>query len=347
MRRRVALALVLFGVSAGVIALAQAPPLQQQTARPVIVDYLPQVDDLDKSELFYHQLLGLESNSGDPRARLGYYPGNPFLNDMYGVAGNIKNFYLLVPVSGLMIEPIQWSEAKGKALSPNFQDPGSTSMVLTVNNIDALADRLQKAGVKILTAGGKPVNVTQAGGTSRVLVVQDFNGFFVELVQPPPGGAGRGNAPPTYYINNASFVLTVDNVETAAKFYQDVMGLTVTVDPAFHAEPDRLAALGMRGAEYRQASVAWPDKTPQMQLVQFRGLPTKPIAPLVADPNSTVFRIFVSNIDTMTAKVKAFPGAKIMNLGGQAYANGNGPNRWLMITAPGNQHLQLVGPTGS
>lgn len=335
------LAVLLASTPAGLDAQT---PQQGPQPRPMIVDYLPQVDSLDKAEEFYHHLLGLESTVGDPRARLGWYPGNAFLNDMYGVAGNVRNFYLRVPVTDLMIEPIQWSEAKGKPLSPRLQDPGAARLVLTVTDIDLLWQRLEKSGVEIVTAGGKPISVSEDGSEFRTLLVKDFSGFFVELVQPSgPSATGPGGAPPTYFISGASIAVTVDDIDSAATFYRDVLGLEVRVSPGFMADAQRLQAFGMKGARYREATVVWPDKTPQMHLIEFKDIDRKPLTPLVPDPNSIVLRINLrEDMATTVAKVKASATAQIMNLSGMPFLNGR--TQWLMVKGPGGAHLQFVAP---
>lgn len=326
-------------------ATSQAQPAQPPPApRPMIVNYMPQIGNLDQAEEFYHHLLGLESTVGDPRARLGWYPGNPFLKDMYGVDGNLRNFYLRVPVTDMVIEPIQWSEAKGRPLSPRLQDPGASRLVLTVNDIDALAKRLAAGRVKIVTAGGKPVTVQEDGGEFRVLVVQDANGFFVELVEPaisPP--AAPGAAPPTYFITGASIGLTVDDLDEAATFYREVLGLEVRVNSAFAADAQRLRAFGMRKASYREATVVWPDKTPQMRLIEFKDIDRKQLKPQVPDPNAIVIRINIrDDMETAIRKVKASTAAQIMNLSGTAFPNGR--TQWLMLKGPAGEYLQFVAP---
>ncbi len=99
----------------------------------------------------------------------------------------------------------------------------------------------------------------------------------------------------------------------------------------------------MKGGQYREANIAWPDKTPQLRLIQFRGLDQKTLAPLVPDPNSTIIRLFVRDMDSLLAKVKAFPEAKIMNVsGGPTLRADHTP--WLIVKLPGSStYLQMVG----
>src|SRR3954469_19267287 len=110
MRRIAGMAAAVFS-TAMVVAQAPPPPLTV----PVMVGTLLVTDNLDKTERFYHELLGLQSRDGDPRARLEWYPVSPFLTDMYGVPGNSRNFFLRIPGSDLVLEPEQFNLATGKA----------------------------------------------------------------------------------------------------------------------------------------------------------------------------------------------------------------------------------------
>src|SRR5258708_4381820 len=123
-----------FVIALAPFALAQAPS-QGEPPVPFILNILPVTGNLDRAEIFYHQLLGLESTTGDPRSRLVWYPQSPFLDDMYGVKGNTRNFFLRVPGSELNIELEQFSAAKGKKLDTHIQDPGAVQLIFNVNDI--------------------------------------------------------------------------------------------------------------------------------------------------------------------------------------------------------------------
>jgi predicted enzyme related to lactoylglutathione lyase len=326
-------------IVAGAFLLIAQAPTQPEPAGPYILNVLPVTDNLDKAEEFYHRLLGLESAQGDPRARLVWYPQAPFLGDMYGVKGNTRNFYLRVPGSDLNLEIEQFSGAKGKRLDTHVQDPGAVHFVFTVNNIDLLTDWLTKGGAQVLTAGGKPVSVTDEGGAKRAIVFQDFNGFFVKLVQrDAPAGAGATGAPPTSFVTGVSISVAVDDTEKTARFYRDVLGIDVKTGASFIAGA-QMEAFGLKGAQYRESAVAFPEKTPQLHFLEFKGVDRKPLHPLVADPNSVLIRIAVHDMDSVTARVKA-AGGQIMNVSGGPVQNGR--NRFLIVTDPNGAHLQLL-----
>ena len=319
-------------------AVAQAPPAE--ATGPVILNLLPVTDNLDRAEEFYHRLLGLESPNGDPRARLVWYPQVPFLDDMYGVKGNTRNFFLRVPGSDLNLEIEQFSAARGKRLDTHVQDPGAVQLIFNVNNIDLLTGWLTKGGAKVLTAGGAPVSVSGEGGSARAILFEDFNGFFVRLVQrdAPPAGPGANGAPPSSYVTGVIIGVTVDDTEKTARFYRDVLGVDVKTGPSFMAGA-QMDAFGLKGAQYRESVVAFPEKAPQLHFFEFKGVERKPLHPLVADPNSVLIRIAVRDMESVVARVKA-AGGQIMNVSGGATVNGRA--RWLIVTDPNGAHLQLV-----
>ena len=314
----------LAGLTIAIAAHAQGPGREQgPPPRPLVGETMPVGGDMAKTIRFYHDLLGLQCRSGDPRVRTTWYDTRPFLEDMYGaVGGTLRNITLLTPGSPFLVagqemalEPIEWKNAKGKPLNPKPQDPGATLMIFHVTDIDRVTGYLKQVGAKVVTAGSAPVEL----GMNRSIVFDDGNGFFVELVQPeklPEQLVPQAANAPRSFVYGLDTTVTVADLDKSAQFFRDVMGLNVTVDPTFHADPKRLQALGMKGAQYREATVAWPDRTPQLNLVQFKGIEQKTLTPLVADPNATIMRIFVSDMAPVLAKVKANPEAKIMNVFG-------------------------------
>jgi hypothetical protein len=129
--------------------------------------------------------------------------------------------------------------------------------------------------------------------------------------------------------------VTVADIEKSAQFFRDALGLKVTVDPSPQADPNRLQELGVKGGQYREAMVAWPDRTPQLNLVQFTGVEQKTLTPLVADPNATLMRMFVNDMAPVLAAVKANPDATIMDVSGGPALQNNTP--WLVVRLPGGR----------
>ena len=276
-------------IVAGIYLMSAQAPRQSSRAEPTgpsILNLLMVTDNLDKAEEFYHRLLGLESNVGDPRARLVWYDESPFLDDIYRHKGNSRNFVLRTPGSELGLEIEQFSDVKGKRLNTHLQDPGALQLIFTTNNIDILTGWLSKGGAKVLTAGGKPVSVKYEGGTARAILFEDFNGFFVQLVQPdgPPPPPGVNGASPYSYVTGVTIAITVEDTEKTARYYREVLGVDVKTDAPFVDDAKQLEVLGLKGAQYRESMVALPEKSPQLHFLEFKGVDRKPLRHEVADP---------------------------------------------------------------
>jgi len=306
-----------------------------------LIGYMIVPDALEKSYEFYSHLLGLQMPNGDPRARLKWYDVVPFLTEMYGVKERARNFTLRVPGADIGVEPMQWSASKGKLLQPRVQDPGASQLVLAVNDIDELLMWLTRGGVKVVTPGGKPVAFSNSQGKGRAVVVQDFHGYFVRLVQPdplPPGGGANGAGPPAYILG-ANVAVTVEDTARAARFYENALGVKVQLGDGFMSDPNELAILGIKGAaQYRDSVVMFPGKS-QLHLIEFKGVDRKPIHPQIVDPNAVVLRVSVRGMDALYSKVKA-EQTQIVSVSGAPYLNGR--TRWLMLRDPDNFYVQPV-----
>lgn len=334
-----------------VLLLAQFGPVSTAEARQQpgaaaagsqvlgLVGYMIVPDALEKSVEFYSHLLGLQMPNGDPRARLKWYDVVPFLTEMYGVKDQARNFTLRIPGADIGVEPMQWSASKGKLLHPRLQDPGASQLVLSVNDIDELLMWLTKGGVNVITSGGKPVAFDNSEGKGRAVIVQDFHGYYVRLVQPDPLPPGRGanGAPSPSYILGGNVWVSVEDTERAAHFYEDALGVKVQRGNGFKSDPNELAILGMKGnVQYRHSIVMFPGKS-QLHLIEFKGIDRKAIHPQIVDPDAVVLRVSVRGMDAFYSRIKA-AHAQIVSVSGAPYSNGR--TRWLMLRDPDNIYVQ-------
>ncbi len=325
-------------VAAASIGYAQAPLNSPVT---VILNILTVNDNLDRALEFYHHLLGLQSADADPRARLAWYPQAPQLDDMYSIRSDTRNFFLKIPGSDLILEPEQFSASKAKRLDTHVQDPGAVQLTFYTRDLDTLTGWLVRGGAKVLTRGGKPVRVETERGSAREVLVEDFNGFFVKLVErqnepkpdPAPGLA------PSPYINGATIGIAVQDIEKTVRFYREALGIAVTVPASFVTDAQEVSAFGLTGAQYRESVAALPDKTPPLHFFEFKGVTQKPLHPAIADPNAVVIRFNVPNIEAAMAKAKA-AGASVISASGGITVFGR--NHFLMLKDPDGINLQLT-----
>ncbi len=337
MKRTILIAFL--GMAAAPCLLPQAPPAEQQT--PVIMNVLPVMANLDRTEEFYHRLLGLESTIGDPRARLAWYPNAPFLIDMYNVKGNTRNIFLKAPNSELTFELESFDGTSAKRLDTHIQDPGAMQFIFDTRDVNQLTAWITKGGAKVHSTGGAPVAYTDATGGARAIEFDDFNGFFVRLIQRDTAAKPAGA--PTPFIDGAMLGVTVEDTEKTAKFWKDVLGLETKLG-TFSSDPKLLESFGLKNAEVRESELVFAGpKAPPLHFFEFKGegqtLARKPLRPKQADPNSVLVRIAVKDLEGIMAKVKA-AGGEIMNGSGGITVNGR--THWLVVKDPNGIHMQLL-----
>jgi catechol 2,3-dioxygenase-like lactoylglutathione lyase family enzyme len=84
---------------------------------------------------------------------------------------------------------------------------------------------------------------------------------------------------PGPYVTGVTIGVTIDDTEKTARFYRDVLGLDVKTGPSFIADTKQMEAFGLKGAQYRESAVAFPERTPQLHFFEFKGVERKPLHP--------------------------------------------------------------------
>ncbi len=233
----------------------QEKPPQAEPAGPYILNLLWVTDNLERAEAFYHRLLGLESPEGDPRARLVWYAQVPFLDDMYGVKGNTRNFFLHVPVLDRRRRTDRGNCCLEQAAGTHISDPGAVQLIFTVSNIDRLATWLGRGSAKALQPRMATPSVTELEAARADHSVSGFQRLLRETraaQSAPPNPLGPNGAPPSSFINGVSVGVTIDDTEKTARFYHDVLGVDVRTDASFAADAKQLDAFSLTDAQYHR-----------------------------------------------------------------------------------------------
>ena len=126
----------------------------------MIQNVLPVMGDLDRTEEFYHRLLGLESTIGDPRARLAWYVSNALFPriDMYARQGKHAQFFSAArrELGANLRKPRNRSTApRAKRLDTHIQDPGAMQFIFDTRDVNQLTAWITKGGAKVHSVGGK------------------------------------------------------------------------------------------------------------------------------------------------------------------------------------------------
>lgn len=300
-------------VSACLFFAALAPG---QTAAPNAVKltkYILGVADLDKSYAFYHAL-GLDLQNNAPALTAKPNALNDALRGLVDVPPSTKfrNMMLKIPGAEFPLEVTEFTSMDVRPAKPRIQDPGSSLLVLNVDDIDAALAAAKKAGGDVVSTGGAPVK--RASGPGRVVTLKDPDGYYVELALTTAAASGSGK------VIGAGFgSMVVQNAEKAAAFYRDHFGLAAKTNaPTSNFN----ANLGSPGAQVLTSEVSVPGTTLSWRFMEFQGLDRKPYTPRIPDPGAPAIGLQVRDIDAAIAAVKAAGGASVTQGGSVKLGNG-------------------------
>jgi hypothetical protein len=143
------------------------------------------VDSVDRTLSLYRDALGVREQSG------GTFAGNPAVLEMLGLrAGQYRQAITQVPGSDLFLQFIEFKDTERRNVRGDIQDPGSTRVQLQVKDLDAALAAVVRAGGRIVSSGGKPVQLPAGrGGTIRAAVVSDPDNLFLVLIEQPVAAA--------------------------------------------------------------------------------------------------------------------------------------------------------------
>jgi catechol 2,3-dioxygenase-like lactoylglutathione lyase family enzyme len=297
--------------------------------------FSPIVQDLDKAVAFYRDGLGLEV-AGQP----GNADANPALRNMFGLPdAKIRWVIARTPAAPGGVEIIEIKDAGGRAVARNIQDPGAVSFVVTVRDLDGTLERLKRLGAPVVSAGGKVVSI---GAGTRIVLVKDPDGHFVELSQPAELPAT--SAPATANVIGVRLRTAVADVEKAARLYRDELGLPARspIEP-YGDNRAVLDALGMPSGQYRVATQTIPSSGFPFDFVEIKGLERNTAPAKIQDFGSTRIQLRVKDIDAaIAALVEA--GGQVVSTGGKPLElpAGNATLRVAIVRDPNNLFLVLI-----
>ena len=317
-------------ILAAAVALTVAMPAQAPQPTPPgdvvgVGNFSHIVANLEKSLEFYRDVLGLE-----PVAPARPFDANPAIQKMGNTPGAQSRFVQLrVPGSAIGVEIIEYKDIDRRPAHPRFQDPGAANLALRVRDLDSVVAKVEKSTAHVLTAGGVPAVVRG----SRVLFIQDADGFIVELNQPNPVPEGAGN------IIGGGFELAVENLDKTAPFYR-LLVLEPTPPAAFNGDKLMTDTAGTPGAQFRQSRAPIPGTSTSMTFIEFKDIDRKPLHTRVQDPGTAVLQLMVGDVSALLAKLKA-SGIKAVSTDGEPVTLG--PNvKIAIVRDPNNLYLELI-----
>jgi len=333
-----ALAAVL--VMTSIVLAAQAPAAQPGAAPPgdVVVgsgNYSPIVQDLDKAIEFYGSLLGLTvppAQTPGPRP----FSTDPAIRSMFGMPNaQLRWVVARVPGSPLGIEMVEAKGIDRNPVRPRPQDPGGTTLILLVRDIDAAFAPLKKAGVPVVTPGGAPIAFGQ-NNAARGVIVSDPDGHFVELLQPSP--LPETTAPAESNIIGARVRVTVADTDATVHVYKDLLQFSPQVG-SFGSIP-LLDLMGLKDAQLRLTNAQVPGSTLRLEFIELKGAAGTPVHPRLQDPGAARLQLRLKDLEGTLAKLKT-AGSTVVSAGG-APATLQGGVRAAIMPDPNGLYLVLI-----
>ncbi len=244
------------------------------------------------------------------------------------------------------VEMVEIKGTNGQPLTRRMQDPGAFTLLVLVRDMDRVTAGLKKIGAPILSIGGVPGLVPMNGGQAKLLMTRDPDGHFVEVVQPPT--TPETAAPATSNIVEVRVRLTVADVPTAVKLYHDALGLELVNQSDFVDNAAVASAFGLPGSQFRFGMLKVPTTGLTFEVIDFKGVDSKPVRGNIQDSGSTRIQLRVRNVDEAVAEL-AKVGGEVVSTGGKPLVipAGQGQIKVAIVREPNNLFLVLIGPASA
>ena len=325
--RAIAVSMMLAGVSR-----AQAPaPAPTGVATVGFMHAIHATNVVEKTLAFYTEVFGL-SGQVQPFANQAV----PILTDSPGVT--LKVSMLRLPGEGFNFELTEFSNVARTPAQPQIWDPGAPHMKILVRDLEPVMAAVRKLNAPVLTTSRAPVAVSTPIGNVRAIMFRDPDGYIVEAVQTQ----ASADAPATGNVVGAIMGLTVEDMDTAMKFWRDLLGFELSGDRTFLTDPAILDLMGVaKGASFRAVFGVVPGSKARISMIEFKGMPRKPFSLRVPDPGASGMAIRVADIADLLARIKA-NGVRVVSKNGEL-VNWSPTLRNVFVKDPGGLNIELVG----
>jgi len=232
--RRLSICSVVCVLTLTSVVLSQAPQPTGNLAPAgdVVIgsgSFSPIVSDLERSLKFYSDLVG----TPPPQTVPAWSTDPALLNFLGSPTSQIRFGTVRIPGSALTVEIVEFKDIDRRPVRPRVSDPGAVRLILIVRDIDSMLSRLAGQGVPVVTTGKTPV-AFRTRDAGRAVLIQDPDGFFIELFQPEVLPAS--SAPATSNVVGARFGLTINDTDQTMKFYRDLLGFQPQIGEDFSGE---------------------------------------------------------------------------------------------------------------
>lgn len=262
----------------------------------------------EKTLAFYEKLFGFKWEHLEKKAVLS--PFMPLFN-----APGVWSRRTVAPMQGALyqVEFTEWTRFPVNHVIRRIQDPGNLSIIFRVRDVDATLRLAVRNGAKVVTAGGKPIEVLnpKTGAREKSVFLRDPDGAIIGLQQASQAERAATNDP--------SAVVSVDLVQTTSdpaqlkKFWNAVGGVDVSMGAVSDVSPEEAKLWGIEGAtgpaQIRRGVVSILGTNSTWNLYQFTNVPGIARRPHGIDPGATQLQYRVSDTPAAIEAVRQNGGS--------------------------------------
>jgi predicted enzyme related to lactoylglutathione lyase len=345
---------------AGALLVGAAAPGASVSARQAATSPLPAAvglynwihttADSEKSFPFYREVLGIEltrspftgpAPANAPPERIRPVPNTPpdqLLWDLTNTQGaRFRNVFLHAPNTPFGLELSEFFDIPRETRQANPWDPGASSLMFEVRDLNGVLARLTTAGAPIVTLGNAPVD-TPAG---RAVLVRDPDGYLVQVTQASP--AVIAGATSAGQVVRTTIGITVAETARSLSFYRGLLGFDVRETRT--ATPAELRLQGLSAGQLTQTRTGIAGTSVEVVLSEFTlpaGTTAAPFRWRIQDVGAPQFQLQVRDLNTLIEQTMA-GGYRFLSVGARPIQRGFG--RFVFAIDPDGVLVEYVEPT--
>jgi hypothetical protein len=190
------------------------------------------------------------------------------------------------PATPLLVEPVEHRGIDRRPRTLRVQDPGSTTLVLLVRDLDHATAGLPAR---------QPIRrVTVYGGSAQAMTIAVPGAHLVELLQLDP--LPQTTAPTDANVIGAWVRVAVADLDRTLALYRDQFGIPFTV-----SSPSNDAFGGLvngRGVRLRLAAGTLPGTSMRLEFLEVTGVDRHPLDARIQDPGAARLQLTARNLET-------------------------------------------------
>jgi hypothetical protein len=215
------------------------------------------------------------------------------------------------PATALLVEPVEHRGNDRRTRAPRPQDPGSTTLVLLVRD-------LERAAVSLPSSARQAIRrVTVYGGTAKAMTVVVPGAHLVELLQLEP--APQTTAPADANVIGAWVRVAVADLDRTLGLYRDRFGVPFTVSAPSDASFGGLVGglVGGSGAQLRLATGTLPGTSMRVEFLEVTGVDRHPLDARIQDPGAARLQLTVRHLETTLQMLQQAGSSTVVSTGGK------------------------------